>query len=115
MKWSMRRRLNWLGAVILAAGLCAGGAIWVAQDRLERQNAGENADDNLLDSRKNIRQIETLTGKSGVVAEEWSEWLKSLVHGKRLAVTVAVGSAIVGIGCMLAADYLVPNDSAIRS
>jgi hypothetical protein len=106
---SLRARLNLLGAAILVLGLGAAAWIWIHQDRIDRQNADLNADQvGLLDSRSQTRQLEVLTGHSGVVAEQWAEWLKSLAHGKRLAATLAIISAILGVGCMVAGDHLLP-------
>lgn len=106
----LRKRLNILGVAIIALGLCAAAGIWIAQDRSERRNGAQDLiQSGLLDSRKATRQLELYAGRSGVVAEEWSESLQSFFHGKRLAGTVAVFSSVVGIGFMLAADYLVPR------
>ena len=101
-----------MGTVVLVIGLGSALWIWVAQDRLERQKAGQagEATGQLpdLDSRKDVRELQMYYGQSGVLMEEATEWLESLAHGKRLAATVAVASLVVGIGCFLAAAYLLP-------
>ncbi|MGA2748650.1 MAG: hypothetical protein ABSG59_07740 [Verrucomicrobiota bacterium] len=97
-----------MGAAILLVGLCSAYGIWIAQDRIDRRNASVPSDaaDQLatLDSRKQLRQIELYYGKSGVLVEEWTEWLEGLVHGKRFAASLAVTSSILGIGCFFAAN-----------
>lgn len=104
---SRRARLNWIGVAIIVVGLIAAAAVWISQDR---KDTGDDSDQlSLLDSRSGTRQLETLTGQSGVIAEEATEWFSSFFHGKRLAGTIAVVSVLTGLGCMLAADYLLPR------
>jgi hypothetical protein len=101
-----------LGVAIFALGLGCAAWIWIGQDRVDRKNAGQPADDSgelaTLDSRKAIRGIEMNYGQSAVLVEEFMEWLASLAHGKRLAWTVAVLSSILGAGCFLASAYVLP-------
>ena len=109
---SRQSRLNLLGAAIVVVGLLSATCLWIAQERIDRQSAVPPSDaiDQLpvLDSRKQVRELERYYGQSGVLMEELVEWLKSLGHGKRLAATIAVASSVVGAGCFLAAAYLVP-------
>jgi hypothetical protein len=110
---SDKTRFNLAGAAILLIGLCCATWIWIAQDRIDRENAGGQDDGTdqlaILDSRKEVRDLELYYGKSGVIVQEWSDWLQSLAHGKRLAATVAVASSILGIGCFLAGAHLFPS------
>jgi len=99
--------LNVLGVVILLAGYSAAAHVWLAQDRLDRENDGnQTANDATplgpLDSRKDTRQIELYYGKTGLLMESWTEWAESLTHGKRLAKTIIILSSAAAIGCFLA-------------
>jgi hypothetical protein len=103
----LRSALNWIGVVILCAGL--GGAIldWRAQDRIDRENeAAQIADPDAplspLDSRKHVRDVEIYFGKSGVLIEE----VEDLFQGKPLAKTIAVVSVITAAGLFIAAARL---------
>ncbi|HWX21029.1 MAG TPA: hypothetical protein VN578_14105 [Candidatus Binatia bacterium] len=99
--------LNWLGIVILLAGLGRAVLVWRAQDRIDRENeamqtANPAAPLPPLDSRKHVRDVEIYYGKLGVLAEEAEEWL----HGKPLAKAIAVVSIITAIGLFLVAVRL---------
>jgi len=103
----LRPTLNWLGILILVAGLGSAALIWRAQDAIDRQNEASdiaNGSDPLppLDSRRHVRDIEINYGKFGVLIEEGDE----LLHGKPLAKTIAVVSAITAAGFFLVAARL---------
>lgn len=102
-----RFALNWLGVVILLAGLGSAAVVWRAQVRLEQEDqAAHAANPNTplapLDSRKQTREVELYYGKVGVLVEEAGE----LLHGKPLAGTMATLSAITAVGLFLAAARL---------
>jgi hypothetical protein len=105
-------RLNLLALAILVIGYCGAAGIWIAQDRTDRKTAAQTPGDSeelpTLDSRKAVRDIEMNYGRSGVLAEEFTEWLASLAHGKRLAWTVAVFSTVLAGGCFFAAARVIP-------
>jgi hypothetical protein len=106
-------RLKIVGAAIFLIGLAVAAGIWIAQDRIDRQESRQGDDPDqvaTLDSRKDVRQLELYYGKSGLIAEGWTEWLQSLAHGKRLAATIAIVSAILGGGCFLAAARFFPGE-----
>jgi hypothetical protein len=103
----LRSRLNWLGVVVLVAGLGSAVLIWRAQDRIEREaEAAQSADPaaplSPLDSRKQVRDVEMYYGKLGVLMEEADE----LLHGKPLAKTIAVVSVLTATGLFLFAARL---------
>jgi len=102
-----RSALKWSAGVILLVGLASALWIWRDQDELERaQEAAQAASPGLrlapLDSRKHVRDMEIYYGKLGVLAEQAEE----LFHGKALAKTIAVGSALTALGLVLAAARL---------
>jgi hypothetical protein len=103
----LRSRLNWLGVVVLVAGLGSAVLIWRAQDRIEREaEAAQSADPaaplSPLDSRKQVRDVEMYYGKLGVLVEE----AKELLHGKPLAKTIAVVTVLTATGLFLVAARL---------
>ncbi len=103
----LRSRLNWLGVVVLVAGLGSAVLIWRAQDRIEREaEAAQSADPSAplspLDSRKQVRDVEMYYGKLGVLTEEAEE----LLHGKPLAKTIGVVSVLTAAGLFLFAARL---------
>ena len=96
--------LNWLGVVVLVAGLGSAAFIWEAQDQVDRKNAAAQSADasaplSLLDSRKQVRNVEIYYGELGVLVEEAKECL----HGKPLARTIGIGSVVAAAGLFLAA------------
>jgi hypothetical protein len=103
----LRSRINWLGVVVLVAGLGSAVLIWRAQDRIEREaEAAQSADPaaplSPLDSRRQVRDVEMYYGKLGVLMEEAEE----LLHGKPLAKTIAVVSVFTATGLFLVAARL---------
>ncbi len=105
-------RLRILGVGVLLLGLATAAGIWLARDMDERRNPPSDpglAEPTFpLDSRKGSREIEMYYGKSGVVAEKWSEWVAGLTHGKRLAWAVAAFSCAASAGFFLMAGFLLP-------
>jgi len=100
----LRLALQWAALGILLAGFASGAWIWYDQDRTEREIAASrvvNPADSLplLDSRKQVRQVEMYYGKTGVLAEKADE----LLHGKPLAKTIAIASAVIAGGLLLIA------------
>jgi hypothetical protein len=58
----------------------------------------------LNESKTYQRQVELYGGKANVLAVEAMDWLRSLTHGRRLAITVACVTVIVAAGFWLFAD-----------
>ena len=99
--------LNWLGVLVLLAGLGSAALIWRAQDRIDRENeAALTADPatplSPLDSRRQVRDVELYYGNAGVLMEKADE----LLHGKPLAKSIAVVSVITATGLFLVAARL---------
>jgi hypothetical protein len=100
-----RPALLWLGSVILVLGLSAAGWVWYDQDRIDRQNEAIQTDESgaplaPLDSRKHVRDVQLYYGNLGVLMEK----AEGLLHGKPLAKTIAVASAMTAAGLFMIAS-----------
>lgn len=98
------RRASLVTGLILAVGLTAALVIYVAAAR-----APDDSADDLADSKQYLRQMELYGGKANVLAAEMQRWFASLWHGRRLAMTVAGGTALVAGAYWLVAAPL-PSD-----
>jgi hypothetical protein len=75
---------RFMGIIILAVGLGSAACIyWSASD-------ADDTTDSL--TKRDLYQLEKLGGKELVLSIQLQEWLSSLCHGRRLALTVACGS-----------------------
>jgi len=93
---STARRLRLAAAAILAIGIAAAGLIYAtAPDSDPDDPAARIASGRLYEY-----NIERIGGRAAVYAARFDQWLGSLWHGRRLAWTVAVGSAIAALGCL---------------
>ncbi len=79
------RRFRLAVTAILAVGLSAAVAIYVAAASRAANAAGYDPND----SKQYLRQMQVYGGTANVVASDIREWIGSLWHGKRLAATVA--------------------------
>jgi len=52
-------------------------------------------------SRRYLRQVEMIGGKAGLLANDLREWAEGLFHGRSLAYTIAVVTAIVALAAHL--------------
>lgn len=93
-----------LGFAVLLAGYIGAAAVWRGQQRLEAAPS-PNAPLSVLDSRKDSRQMEMLEGKEGLFMEQCLQWLRSFLHGRRLAGLLVVGSSLGAIACFIAAAF----------
>jgi hypothetical protein len=85
------RRL--LPAIVLAGGWAAAVAVFLLAAPVQ-----EDADVyDLTHSRRYERQLQVIGGKAAVMGNEINDWLASLWHGKRLAYTIAAGTAVVAL------------------
>ena len=96
--------------VILLSGLVTATAIWLSQDRIDRQaRAQRNQDSRVMealspeDSRRSTHDVEMYYGKSGLLLDKATRWLEELSHGKPLAWTIAVASLVIAGGCLFLA------------
>jgi hypothetical protein len=94
--------LKVLGVVILVSGLGTAASIWLAQDRLDRQQtaAGVNTTEPLspADSRRYTHDVEVYYGETGLLMDKWQRWFEEWTQGKRLAVLVAAASLVLATG-----------------
>ncbi len=61
-------------------------------------------DDDLYDiehSKRYLRQVEMIGGKAGLLANDLREWLSGFFHGRSLAYTIAVVTAIIALAAHL--------------
>ena len=104
----LRSALNWLGVVILLAGLGSATVIWRTSGPDSANPDQERIDPSTplapSDSRKQTRQIEIYYGKTGVLAERWREEIERFKSGRPLAKLVVVVSLIAAFGCFLLAS-----------
>jgi hypothetical protein len=100
-------RYRWAALAVLVAGWSA--AAWVYSRT--PGNAGEDGSSyvveggtayavRLADSKGDERQIERLTGKTGVLGAEFSDWFAGLWQGRRLAATLAVLATATAVVCV---------------
>ncbi len=90
-------RRHFLTAGILGAGWAAALMVYV--------KAGPSVeDDDLYDiehSKRYLRQVEMIGGKAGLLANDLREWSSGLFHGRSLAYTLAVLTALVALAAHL--------------
>jgi hypothetical protein len=99
----LRLPLQVIGALILVVGFALASRVWHAQEP-EPFSAQDQLNDPsaplaISDSRKQSRNVEIYYGKTGLLMEKWSERLDPWMHGKRLAVIIAVISLGAATGC----------------
>ena len=95
--------LNRLGLLILLVGFGSAVFIWLAQDRLDRQEREGAAALAQEDSRRYTHDVEQYYGETGLLVDKWRGWFEGLAHGKALAKTIAVLSLVAASGCFLSA------------
>jgi hypothetical protein len=97
------------GLLILLAGLGSSVFVWLAQDRIDRQERKQGVADMAAaplepdDSRLYTHDMELYYGQSGLLVDKWRRWFEGLARGKSLAKTIAVLSLAAGGGCFLMA------------
>lgn len=108
MSWSARSaqaRARIVSAAILAVGLTGAAAIYLV-------NAApvDVTEQELENTKKYLRAMETYGGKANVLASELRHWFDGLWHGRTLALTVAVLTVLVTLAYRLAVLPLPPDD-----
>jgi len=108
-----RGRRLYLGSVlVLALGLCAAAAIYVAAGDDANNAVGYEVINGVAypvapeDSKAYQRELERFGGKANVLAVELTRWFADLWHGKALAYTLAAVSAVVSLALYLWARIL---------
>jgi hypothetical protein len=64
----------------------------------------------MLDSKKDLRQLEMIGGKANVFAVTFLEWFKGLWHGRSLAFTVAALSLFLSLIFWLFTAFPITED-----
>ncbi len=59
----------------------------------------------LDDTKAYNRQLERMSGKTGVMAAEFTEWFAGLWHGRSLAYTLATLSLVGALGCLFLSHF----------
>jgi len=103
---SRRSLLNYIGIVILIAGMATGEFIyWRSLGR----RSGTDDPGSLYDSRVYEQTMERTVGVFGVLLDQWSRSFAKLKEPKPLAITIAAVSMLAAGGCFLAASRM-PRD-----
>jgi hypothetical protein len=109
------KRYYRLGAIILLAGLLAATAVYLRttpadDDGVQDGNSSMVRPD---DSKRYERQMEQISGKTGVLAAQSMDWFESLWQGRNLAYTLAVLSVGGSLACLFLANFQIlgpPSD-----
>ena len=99
------RRRNVAGG-ILVAGFAAAIIIY-----LSTAPTANRREERLEDSKQYVRQLEFYGGTANVLANEARQWIASLWHGRRLAITIGCLSMLVAGAAFIA---LTPLPSEVR-
>jgi len=111
MKWGLLTRevrIRLGTRAILAIGFAAAVVIYLTAQPPPENPLGYDP----LDTKKYLHDLEIYGGKANVFAAELREWFDSLWHGKRLAFTVAVTTAITAWAFKFFATPLPPDAEA---
>jgi hypothetical protein len=98
-------RARIVSAVLLAVGFASAIAIYLGNGP-----AGDPTEDELENSKKYLRAMETYGGKANLLASDLRHWFSSLWHGRTLAFTVAVLTVVVTLVYRLAVMPLPPDE-----
>lgn len=102
MSRKLRKQLYLASAFVFAVGL--GSALFIYADARDDDSAnaiGYEMVDGVAypiaarDSKRYRHDLERLGGKAAILADDFSNWLSGLWHGKRLAFSVALISVVV--------------------
>jgi hypothetical protein len=88
-----------VAAMILVAGLTTALSIYITAAPPDDQS-----EIGLNESKQYQRGVELYGGKANALAIEAMDWLRSLTHGRRLAITVACVTVMAAAGFWLFAD-----------
>ena len=104
-----------IGIVLLVIGLASSAAIYVAADSgpeegQEYEIVGNKIYPGMQERSKMYRHnLEVFGGKAAVLADDFNRWFEGLWHGRTLAFTVAVLSAVAAFGFFVAARNVQPD------
>jgi hypothetical protein len=103
---SRRALLNYIGVLILLAGMGAGEFIYW---RSLQGGSGTDAEDPLLsqyDSRVYQRDVRMYVGTFGLIMNQWSRAAAKLGEPRPLAITITVLSMLAAGGCFMVASRM---------
>ena len=103
---SRRALLNYIGVLILLAGMGAGEFIYW---RSLQGGSGTDAEDPLLsqyDSRVYQRDVRMYVGTFGLIMNQWSRAAAKLGEPRPLAITITVLSMLAAGGCFMLASRM---------
>ena len=103
---SRRALLNYIGVLILLAGMGAGEFIYW---RSLQGGSGTDAEDPLLsqyDSRVYQRDVRMYVGTFGLIMNQWSRAAAKLGEPRPLAITIIVLSMLAAGGCFMVASRM---------
>ena len=107
--------LNFIGAIILLAGLAGAVAIYHRAGNLPYGAWGYvNADGTIAavgpeDSKMYRHNLEVYGGKANVIMDDFRRWFAGLWQGKSLAVIVGCAAICMAYGCFYTANYAIPR------
>jgi hypothetical protein len=110
-----RRPIYLAALAVLVLGIATAMAIYAFTDDAPPPSStyvivdGEAHAVSARSSRRYVSQLERFGGKPAVLFDELIDWVGSLWHGRRLAYTVAVLSAIAAFGLCVFASYFTPR------
>jgi hypothetical protein len=111
MKWGLltaRERIRAGTRAILFLGFAAAVVIYLTAQPPPENPLGYDP----LDTKKYLHDLEVYGGKANVIAAQFREWFNGLWHGKQLAFTVAVITAIAACAFKFFATPLPPDPEA---
>ena len=102
------RYYNFLSIVILAIGLGSSILIYLTTKPTPLTHLGYDP----LNTKKYLRELEVYGGKMNVLASEFMQWFDGLWHGRSLAFTVGVISAVLAFLLWFIGIHLQTNPDA---
>jgi hypothetical protein len=111
----LKSRLYVACIVILVAGLCCAGLIYVTADDAPEDAASYVVVDGIAYpvapqySKRYVRDLERYGGKAAVLFDQINRWFDALWQGKTLAFTVACISLFLSLAVFLFARWLPPD------
>lgn len=99
---SHARLVQRAGLAVAAVALVLAAAAWF--------KAAPDDDVDAVAHRREMQQLERLGGRASVQTAEFDQWLSSLWHGRRLAVTLAVLGLVVGGACWRVGALMAEDD-----
>jgi len=103
-----QKRYHWLGVIILVGGLLASTTVYLRTTPEDDGDGDEGGNITVVrseDSKRYERQMEAISGKTGVLAAEFMDWLEGRWQGRNLAYTLVVLSVGGSLTCLFLAHF----------